>query len=170
MIRPATVDDIRPIYDMMEAYFREAIDKRHYPLKWEEERAVIYLGNLLWKDTGLNFIAEHGEGMILGEMMTTWFGDNLMGSPAALYVKPEHRNGLIARALIRRFETAVIAAGGIAVSWDFWAGVSDNGMIDGMMKALGYKFHGCIYRKIFSEVDHGSTCTYPNERGRQLSE
>ena len=149
MIRKATVEDIRPIYDMMETYFKEALDKRGYPLKWDQEATVIYLGNLLWKDTGLNFVSENLEGMVLGEMMTTWFGPNLMGSPAALYVKPEHRNGLIARALFRRFEQEAQARGAIAISWDFWAGVSNVGMIDGMLKKLNYKYQGNIYYKFF---------------------
>lgn len=151
MIRPATVDDIRIVYDLLEAYFQEAIQKRKYPLKWDKESAVIFLGNLLYKETGLNFIAAQGQGVILGELMQTWFGPNLMGSPAALYVKPEHRNGLLARALLRRFEQETKARGGIAISWDFWAGVSDNKMIDGLMKALKYKFQGSIYYKFFNE-------------------
>jgi GNAT superfamily N-acetyltransferase len=167
MIRRATVDDIRPIYEMIEAYFHEAIEKRNYPLGWDRERVVIYLGNLLWKETGLNFVSENNEGVVLGEMMATWFGGDLMGSPAALYVKPEHRNGLIARALFRRFEQEARAQGAIAISWDFWAGVSDNKMIDGMLKRLGYQYQGAIYYKIFDEVSHGSVDANLVERGRE---
>ena len=168
MIRKATVEDIRPIYDMIEAYFHEALEKRHYPLKWNQEKVVIFLGNLLWKDSGVSFISENNEGMVLGEMQETWFGGDLMGSPSALYVKPEHRNGLIARALFRRFEKEVIARGGIAISWDFWAGVTNVSVIDGMLKALDYKYQGNIYYKFFDGGDYaGSVNADPHERRRE---
>jgi GNAT superfamily N-acetyltransferase len=154
MIRKATVDDLRPIYDMMEAYFHEAIDKVHYPLEWDRERAVIYLGNLLWRETGLNFVSENLEGMILGEIGETWFGPNVMAKPAVLYVKPEHRNGLIARALLRRFEKEALERNAFAILWEFESGLSDNKMLSGLMNNLGYEYQGPIYKKIFG----GDTC------------
>jgi len=149
MIRKATIEDIRPIYDMIEAYFHEAVTKCNYPLTWDREKAVIHLGNLLWRETGLNFIVQNGEGMILGEMGETWFGKNLMGKPAVLYVKPEHRNGLIARALLRRFEKEALSRGALAILWEFETGLSDSDMLGGLMRNLKYEYQGPIYRKIF---------------------
>ena len=149
MIRPATVDDILPIFNMVEGYYREAIDKRGYPLKWDREKVVIYLGNLLYRDTALNFIAENGEGVILGEVAETWFGPNVMAQPHILYVKPEHRNGLIARALLRRFEKEALKRKALFVLWEFESGVSDADMLSGLMKCLHYEFQGPIYRKTF---------------------
>ncbi len=152
MIRKATIEDIKPIYDMIEAYFHEAVDKRSYPITWDQEMAVIHLGNLLWRDTALNFIVENGSGVILGEMKETWFGKNIVGKPSVLYVKPEHRNGLIARALVRRFEKEALAGGAFAVLWEFESGLSDNGMLNGLMNNLKYEYQGPIYRKIFGEL------------------
>lgn len=149
MIRRATVDDIRPIYDMMNAYYRAAVDKFGYPFQWNEESAVIYLGNLLWRDTGLNFITNNLEGMILGELGDTWFGPNRLAKPAALYVKPECRNGLIARALLRRFEQEAKERNAIAVLWEFEIGLTDGELLGGLMERLGYTYRGPIYSKHF---------------------
>jgi len=149
VIRPATISDGAEIYAMIEQYFIEAVKARKYPLIWSEESAKIFLGNLLYKPTSLSFVSENLEGVLLGEMSTTWFGPNLMGNPVALYVKPEHRNGLIARALIRAFENETRSRGGMAVSFDFWAGVTDNRIVAGLMNVLGYSYQGPIFYKIF---------------------
>ncbi len=150
MIRPATVDDIKPIYEMMHSYYRENIDKTGYDFfTWDEEKAVIYLGNLLWSDKGLNFITEGAEGCILGAMGESWFGYNKMGKPAALYVKLEHRNGLIARALLRRFEREAKIRGAVMIMWEFEIGLTDNRIISGLMENLGYEYQGPIYKKVF---------------------
>jgi GNAT superfamily N-acetyltransferase len=150
MIRVATVDDIKPIYDMMFNYYREAVEKTGYDyFTWSEEKAVIYLGNVLWNKDGLNFISENREGMIIGSIGETWFGENKMAKPAALYVKPEHRNGLLARALLRRFEKEAKARGAIAILWEFEIGLSDSRMVGGLMENLGYEYQGAIYKKMF---------------------
>jgi hypothetical protein len=153
MIRPATVDDIRPIYDMVEAYFQEALTKRKYRMTWDRESAIIYLGNLLWSEKGLNFISQDQEGVIRGAIMgqvgQTWFGPNTIAQPRILYVKPEYRNGLVARALLRQFERAAAENNALYVLWEFESGVSNPKMLSGLMKNLGYKYQGSIYQKQF---------------------
>jgi hypothetical protein len=153
VIRRATVDDIRPIYDMILAYFNEGVQKCGYALTWDEEKAIIHLGTLLWRETGLNFLSENNEGVILGEIGETWFGKNLMAKPHVLYVKPQHRNGLIARALLRRFEKESLARGAMAILWEFETGVSDSAMLGGLMERIGYEYQGPIYRKIFGGTE-----------------
>lgn len=156
MIRAATVEDIRPIVDMVRAYYVEGVNKFGFPLHWSEQKVVIYIGNLLWRqDTGLNFIASGGQGVILGEVGETWFGDNKIARPAFLYVKPEERNGLIARALLRRFEKRAAALGALMVVWDFDTGVTDGRLLGGLMKALKYEITGPICRKVF-EVNYAT--------------
>lgn len=156
MIRSATVDDIKSIFDMMHSYYQEAVDKTGYDFfTWNDEKAVVYLAGILCNTTdGLNFITEKDEGAIIGAMGETWFGANRMGKPAALYVKPEHRNGLIARSLLRRFEREAKTRGAIAILWEFEIGLSDDRMIKGLMESLGYEYQGAIYKKIFG----GSSC------------
>jgi GNAT superfamily N-acetyltransferase len=134
---------------MMHSYFREACQAANYNAKWDEERAVIHLGNLLWKETGLNFIAENAEGMILGELGETWFGPNPLAKPHILYVKPEHRNGLIARALLRRFEKEAVSRKVDFILWEFESGVSNGEVLGGLMENLGYKLQGPVYLKSF---------------------
>lgn len=134
---------------MMARYYQEAQRKYTHVFEWDQESAVIYLGNLLWSQQGVNFITENKEGMILGSVGETWFGKNLLGKPAALYVAPEHRNGLIARALLRRFEQECKQRGAVAILWEFESGLADPVMIDGLMKSLKYEYQGTMYRKIF---------------------
>ena len=147
MIVRATVDHIRPIYDMMAAYFAEAVEKKGYRLQGEEEKAVIYLGNLLWSDRGMNFITQGHEGFVLGWLGETWFGPNPVAESAVLYVKPQHRNGLIARALLRRFEREAHERNALYICWDFQSGLTDPFILDGLIKSLKYEYQGPIYRK-----------------------
>lgn len=149
MIRAVTVDDIRVVYDMMFAYYEEWVGKYGDWIDWNQEKSVIHLGNLLYRDTGLNFITEGGEGVILGELGETWFGQNAMAKPHVLYVKPEHRNGLIARALLRRFEKTAKERGAKFVIWEFETGLSEVKFLGRFMEALGYEYQGPIYQKIF---------------------
>lgn len=155
MIRPATIDDIQPIYAMMAAYFKEAVEKCGYALRWDEGPAAAFIGSTLSAANSLSFITEGGEGMILGLMGETWFGANSIAKPGALYVKPEHRNGLIARALLRRFESEAKHRGAKYVLWEFESGVTDSVVLAGMMGKLGYKEQGPVFSKFFKE---GETC------------
>jgi GNAT superfamily N-acetyltransferase len=153
MIRPAQVEDIRSIYDMIEAYFHEAVRKRKYSMTWDRDSAVIYLGNLLWSEQALNFVSQDEQGVISGAIMgqigQTWFGPNTIAQPHILYVKPDYRNGLIARALLRRFEKAALERNALYVLWEFESGVSDHKMLSGLMENLGYDYQGGIYQKQF---------------------
>lgn len=153
MIRLATVDDIRVVYDMMFAYYEEWTSKYGDWIGWDQEKAVIHLGNLLYRDSGLNFITAGGEGVILGELGETWFGHNAMAKPHVLYVKPEHRNGLTARALLRRFEATAKERGAKFVIWEFETGLSEVKLLGRFMETLGYEYQGPIYQKIFGGLE-----------------
>ncbi len=148
MIRPATVDDIQPIYAMMAAYFEEAVEKCGYKLEWNKESVVIYLGNLLFSDKAMNFVSDGHEGILLGTMGETWFGPNPIAKPEVLYVKPEWRNGIIARSLLKRFEIEALNREARYILWEFESGLSDHKMIGGLMEKLGYEFQGSIYKKV----------------------
>jgi GNAT superfamily N-acetyltransferase len=158
MIRRATVEDIRAVYDMIEGYYREAAER--YPqLKFDREKVVIQLGNWLWNtETGFSFIDDEANGMLLGELMETWWGGDKIGNIRALYVKPEHRNGLLARNLLRTFEQHVEARGAIGATWDNFGGISTPKMLDPFARACGYSVHGSLYLKLlggFCDERHG---------------
>jgi GNAT superfamily N-acetyltransferase len=148
VIRPATIDDIRQIYDWIEAYHKEAMAKLGMNLDWDREMAVIQLGNWLWHDEfNINLIADHG--CMLGEVKRNWFGKDRIGDPYVLYVDPKHRNGFTARLLMKRFEQECRRLGAIAISWDNWAGITDGDMLTSFLAYLGYQERGKVYSKIF---------------------
>lgn len=156
MIRKATIEDGKAVYDMAFAYWREANETGKCPFPWDSERAVIHIGNKLWSEKGLSFISENGEGAILGEIGETWFGPTKMAQPSILYVKPEHRNGLIARALLRRFEAEAIKVGAKIILWEFETAITDCRILGGLMKKLKFEYQGPIYKKFIGGNDHAS--------------
>ena len=151
-IVPATIDQIRPIYAMMRTYVAETVDKCGYSLQWSDGRAALHIGSLLESDSNMSFITSGYEGMILGRMGETWFGPNPIAKPEALYVLPAHRNGLIARALLRKFESEAKARGARYILWEFESGLSNVKMLGGLMEKLGYDYQGPIYLKRLGET------------------
>ncbi len=162
MIRRATIDDIRPIYDMLEAYYKEAMQTLHLRLNWDREKVVIQLGTWLSREEfNINLISD--DGFMLGEVQETWFGGDRMGKPHILYVKPEHRNGLLARALIIRFEAQCKMLGALAIVWDNWAGITPSTMLDSLMLNFGYHKRGGVYSKVLDRSIYGSVSANPDD-------
>jgi hypothetical protein len=148
LIRRATIEDIRPIFDMIAAYHDEAVKHHGLPLDFDPDSVVAQLGTWLWRtEYQINLVADGG--VMLGEVQTTWFGNNLFGKPHAIYIYPKHRNGLLARAFIRRFDREAKALGALGVIWDNWAGISDRNMLGSLMEKFGYFENGQVFAKVF---------------------
>lgn len=149
MIVPATPDHAVQIYHMLKQYFDECVTKCDYSIKWDMEQAALHIMSLLQSDSNMSFITSGGTGILLGRIGEMWFGKNPIAKPEALYVKPEHRNGLTARALLRAFDRAAQERGAQYILWEFETGLSDSQMLGGLMEKMGYEYQGPIYKKTF---------------------
>lgn len=154
MIRPATIEDLKPIYYMIERYHKEALDRRGYPVTFDYLKVLSQLYHWLVNESCINFIANHG--VILGEIGTTWFGDNSVSRTHVLYVEPQHRNGLLARALLKRFDEEAEKRGALFALWDNWSGMIDGDMLDKFLARCGYSVQGSVYIKDLGGRNHGS--------------
>lgn len=92
----------------------------------------------------ISYISENG--VIFGELSHMWLGPERVGRGVLWYVKPEARNGLLARSLLRAFDKEAKERGAVYSKMDL-----DNpariGVIDGFVKHLGYREFSKSYVK-----------------------
>jgi|SRR5882672_8718768 len=145
MIRRATLDDFRAIYDMAEAYHKEYCAKmKHAPFGFEWQKCASQLYNWLQADTGINYIGDYG--CILGEIAEPWFSKDKLGQPFWSYVWPDYRNGVVFRSLVKAFVQEAKNRGAVYVIWDDSNGMTDTKMLSKFLSHLGFKSIGNVNR------------------------
>lgn len=137
MIRNATEQDIPKLVEMGQALHDETTYKHvEYSPERVAETCRLMIAN------GFLVVAEkEGEviGVMMGDVYIPWYTTERMGIDYTLYIMPEHRNGLIAVKLIKRFEQWCIAMGAKQIRPGI--GTGDPSVIR-LYKALGYKSVG----------------------------
>jgi GNAT superfamily N-acetyltransferase len=137
MIRNATEADI-PI--MIEIGKNLASSTTYKTVNYSEERIEKTIRTLM--DFGFCVVAEKdGEivGGMMGDVYTPWYSNDRMGIDYTLYIEPEHRNGLLAVKMVKRFEQWCISMGAKQIRPGI--GTGDKNAIR-LYKALGYKSVG----------------------------
>lgn len=102
MIRNATLEDIPRIVEMGERLFS---DSNYKHMVYSQERVASTCHLLI--NSGFIVVAEKNAvviGAMLGDVYTPWYTNDRMGTDYVLYIEPEHRNGLIALKMIKKFE------------------------------------------------------------------
>jgi GNAT superfamily N-acetyltransferase len=96
------MDDVPVIVDLGRRMHEESSYRTMiYSPERVAETARLLIGH------GFAVVAENdGEviGGMMGDVVTPWYTTERMGIDYALYIAPEHRNGLLAFKLVRRFE------------------------------------------------------------------
>lgn len=137
MIREATIDDIPKLVEMGRALHDETTYKHvEYSPERVAETCRLMIAN------GFLVVAEkEGEviGVMMGDVYIPWYTTERMGIDYTLYIMPEHRNGLIAVKMIKRFEQWCISMGAKQIRPGI--GTGDPSAIK-LYKALGYKSVG----------------------------
>jgi GNAT superfamily N-acetyltransferase len=77
-------------------------------------------------------------------VQTPWYTNERMGFDMTLYIEPEHRNGMMAMRMIKRFEEWCIAMGASQIRPGIGTG---NPSVAKLYLALGYKAVGTFFLK-----------------------
>jgi L-amino acid N-acyltransferase YncA len=142
MIRNATLEDIPEIIKGGLSMVEETSYKH---VDYSPERVEATCKLLMAQ--GFIMVAEkNGEvvGAMLGDVYTPWYTTDSMGIDYCIYIKPEHRNGMIAARLIKRFEEWCIAMGAKQIRPGIGTG---NKNVSRLYKALGYRVVGECFLK-----------------------
>lgn len=147
IIRAAENRDIARIVEMAE---RMAKESNFSSLSFSPERVASMCKTLI--SNGFAVVAEHdGEiiGGMLGDIHIPWFSGDSMGTDLGLYIEPQHRNGLLAAKLIKRFEDWCIGFGAKQIR----PGISTGSpSAERLYKALGYQATGVQFLKMVGGV------------------
>ncbi len=137
MIRDATEADI-PV--MIEIGKNLASSTTYKSVNYSVERIETTIRTLM--AFGFCVVAEKdGEvvGGMMGDVYTPWYSNDRMGIDYTLYIEPEHRNGLLAVKMVKKFEQWCISMGAKQIRPGI--GTGDKNAIR-LYKALGYKSVG----------------------------
>lgn len=137
MIRNATADDIPKLVEMGQRLHDETT-YRH--VTYAPDRVAATCAMMI--NQGFLMVAEK-DGVVVGGMMgdvhVPWYTTERMGIDHSLYIEPEHRNGLIAAKLIKKFEAWCIKMGATQIRPGI--GTGDKSVVR-LYKGLGYKSVG----------------------------
>lgn len=142
MIRNAIESDIPKLVAMGQALHDETTYKH---VTYSPER-VAETCRLMMLNGFLMVAEKDGEvvGVMMGDVLVPWYTTERMGIDMTLYIYPEHRNGMIALRLIKRFEEWCIAMGAKQIR----PGIGTGDLsVAKLYQALGYKSVGQWFLK-----------------------
>lgn len=134
MIRLGTADDIPRVIEMAEQ-LKDISSYQHITISatriTECCKAMIQAGF---------FVVAEIDGKVVGGMMgdvyTPWYSEDKLGVDYSIFVEPEHRNGLLAVKMLKRFEEWCIKMGAKQIR----PGIGTGDMSSSRLyQALGYK-------------------------------
>lgn len=137
MIRNATLEDIPRIVEMGQQL---AAASTYRAVEYAPDRVEATCKLLI--NSGFLVVAEKEGcvvGAMLGDVYTPWYTNDRMGIDYSLYIEPEHRNGLLAVKMIKRFEEWCIGMGAKQIRPGVGTGDKNVGRL---YRALGYQAVG----------------------------
>lgn len=142
MIRRATLEDMPALLRMAAAMLANS-DYSTFDV--DEARFVSFAGPLVTH--GFVIVAEKdGQvvGALLGDVVTPWFSTKRMGVEYAVYIEPEHRNGLMAARMINQWAQWCKEQGAVQCRPGISTG---NFEVARLYEALGFKQCGMAFTK-----------------------
>lgn len=144
MIRSATIDDLPTLLALGEAMHAES--PRFAKMAFSAARLEETLRALILLPRGFVVVAEIG-GEIVGGMvavcMTHWASEDLLATDLALFVRREHRGGLTAARLVRRYAGWAMGEGAKLIQLGVTTGVATDETA-AMYEAIGLRRCGVI--------------------------
>ena len=101
MLRPATLDDLPQLHSLAVSMVAES---NFMPFGVKLERFNKFMSAMITH--GFVVVSQkEGElvGAMIGDVMTPWYSDYLMGIEHAIYIKPEHQSGIVAARMIKQW-------------------------------------------------------------------
>ena len=148
MIRPATEDDIQEIVKIGRLMHQESDEYRE--ISYDDEKVQESMLGLL-KCGGVIFLYERdGElrGGLAGSIGEFWFSREKIAGDFALFIKPEHRQGMIAVKLILAFQSWAKQLGAKRIQMGVTTGVHAE-QTGRLYQSLGMRYAGLLFNKDF---------------------
>lgn len=143
-MRKATAADAPRLVEFLFAYFIEAQKTMKMRVSLDLLASRQFFETALAHPDLISYISD--DGVILGELGRTIFGPERVARGVIWYVKPEARNGILARRLLKAFDEEAKARGAVYSKMDL-----DNpaqiDVIDGFYKRVGYREFSKTYLK-----------------------
>lgn len=137
MIRNAVESDIPNLVEMGQKLHDESTYKH---VTYSPERVAVTCR--LMMNSGFLVVAEKDNeviGVMMGDIYTPWYSTDSMGIDYSLYIYPEHRSGITAMRMIKKFEQWCIGRGVKQIR----PGIGTGDLsVSRLYKALGYKSVG----------------------------
>ena len=114
-MRIATPNDVHLILEFSMQSFIENQKEKAYPVGFDVFMARWYIETML-KQGAICYIAD--DGVILGRMTSTWFGENPYAAGVIFYVKPEVRKTSLPVRLLAAYDKDAKNRGARGRIWD----------------------------------------------------
>ena len=134
---------------MLHSYYQENIERLPVAVDFDLYRCWNFLKNMLSQEECISYMSD--DGVVIGNTMKPWFSETMFANSLVWYVKPEARNGLLARSLIREFDKEA-ARRGAKYSHLSLDNPINIDIIDPFIKKLGYRDYSKIYMR---DLDNG---------------
>lgn len=141
-MRRTTPDDLVTIIEWMVDYFIENQQKMPMNVQMNVQQMKKFFEHALVHPDMVSYISD--DGVILGEVAETWFGPNKVGRGILWYVRPQARNGILARRLLRAFDNEARERGARFARMEL-DNPANLKQIDGLVKKVGYEDFSKIY-------------------------
>lgn len=145
-MRKTTAADAPRLVEFMFAYFIEAQKTMKMKVSMDLLAVRSFFENALAHPDLISYISE--DGVILGELGRLWWGAERVARGVLWYVKPEARNGLLARRLLMAFDGEAKARGAVYSKMDL-DNPAQGDVIDGLYKLAAYHEFSKSYVKEF---------------------
>ena len=146
-MRLATPDDAHLILEMMMDCYIENQKEAPRDVGFNVFKARKYIEDAIDSPGAILYFAPNG--VIIATYVDTFWGDNYFLSTSFFYVKPEARNGLLARRMFRlmEFEAKWRGLKYLVVSPQYKPSTT---FLDSLLKRIGFEHDGGIYAKHIS--------------------
>lgn len=142
MIRQGTVEDIPRVIEMGR---RLQQDSTYQHITYSPERVAETCKVMI--SAGFFVVAVVDDkvvGGMIGDVYTPWYSTDKLGLDYTIFIEPEHRNGLLAVKMIKRFENWCIDMGAKQIRPGVGTG---DASVTRLYKRLGYKQVGAWFLK-----------------------
>jgi uncharacterized protein (DUF2235 family) len=147
-MRPTTPADAEQIMRLLWQYFQENQAIMPMEIELDLDECWAYIRRALQSEKSIGYISD--DGVFLGHLSKPWFSKTCMAGGLLWYVKPEARNGILARNFIRAFDKEAKERGAVYAQMALDNAAHLN-VIGPLMNKFGYEDYSKVFLKHFTE-------------------
>lgn len=143
-MRKATPNDLEKIFRFFVGYYLENQEKMPMKVTLDVEGTRRFFKDALSHRDLISYISD--EGVIMGELGRLWFAKERVARGVLWYVKPEARNGILARSLLQAFDKEAKEREAVYSKMDL-DNPANIRIIEGFCKLMGYREYSKSWAK-----------------------